>query len=71
MLETCKDMETCLRMDGLIKCSIVPPEAVSSGPPIQMQQKAHVFSLCRICILTASGEECVHTADEERALTGT
>ena len=22
----CKDKETCLRMDGLIKCSIVPPE---------------------------------------------
>jgi len=36
-----------------------------------MQQKAHVFSLCRICILTASGEECVHTVDEERTLTGT
>ena len=33
--------------------------------------KAHVFFLYRICILTTSGEECVHTAEEELALTGT
>ena len=24
--DVCKDKEACLRMDGLIKCSIVPPE---------------------------------------------
>jgi len=32
--------------------------------------KSSFFFLCRICVLTASGE-CVHTADEERALTCT
>ena len=24
--DECKDTETCLRMDGLIKCTIVPPQ---------------------------------------------
>jgi len=24
--DACKDIEACLRKDGLIKCSIVPPE---------------------------------------------
>ena len=24
--DACQDIEACLRMDGLIKCSIVPPE---------------------------------------------
>jgi len=24
--DACKDIETCLRMGGLIKCSIIPPE---------------------------------------------
>ena len=32
--------------------------------------KSSFFFLCRICVLTASGE-CVHTADEKRPLTGT
>jgi len=44
MWQMCKDKEACLRMDGLKECSIVLPEAVSSGPAVQMQQKAHVFS---------------------------
>ena len=32
--DACKDIEACLCMDGLIKCSIVPPEIVS--PPFEM-----------------------------------
>jgi len=58
-------------MDGLIKCSIVPPEAVSSGPSIQMQQKVHVFSCVGHASLMPPREECVYTKDEERALTVT
>ena len=32
--DACKDIEACLRMDGLIKCSIVPPERFMTPSPL-------------------------------------
>jgi len=40
-----KDKEACLRMDGLITCSIVPPEVVSSRVPLPSQSETHVLSV--------------------------
>ena len=58
-------------MDGLIKCSIVPTEKVNLPVlPFRCNNKL-LFCLCRTCVLTASSEVCVHTRDEERALSGT
>jgi len=37
--DACKDIEACLRMEGLIKCSIVPPE--------RLYHPVLPFSLCR------------------------
>jgi len=37
--DECKDKQACLRMDGLIQCSIVPPEVVSSRAPLPSQQE--------------------------------
>jgi len=69
--DVCKDMEARLRMDGLIKCSIVPPEKLyHSVHPFRCNKKI-IFCLCRSCVLTSFITECVHTADEQWALTGT
>jgi len=68
-----KDIEACIRMDGLIKCSIVPPERLYHPVlPFRCNNKL-IFCLCRSCVLTSSfsSAECVHTLDEDRAHTGT
>jgi len=67
-----KYIEACLRMDGLIKSSIVLPEK-SYHPDLHFRcNNKLMFSLCRKCALTSSSsEECVHTPDEDRSLTGT
>jgi len=68
----CKDIEACLRMDGLIKCSIVPPEKLYH-PVLRFRcNNKRIFCLCRTCFLTSSSvHECVHTGDEDRAVTDT
>jgi len=71
MGDVCKDKEASLRMDGLIKCSIVPPEKLYHPVLPFRCNKKFMFCLCRICVLTSSTGECRHTADEERPLTGT
>jgi len=70
----CKDLEACLRMDGLIKCSIVPPERLYKSVLTFRCNKKVIFCLCRTCVLSSSSSstaECVHTRDDYRALTGT
>jgi len=65
-----RDIEACLRMEGLIKCSIVPPDKLyHSVLPYRCSNKL-MFCLCRTCVYTSSAE-CTHTEDEDRALTGT
>jgi len=66
--DDCDDIEACLRMEGLIKCSIIPP-GKSYYPilPFRCDNK-HMFCLCRTCVLTTV-EECVHARDEDRAIT--
>ena len=62
--DVCKDMEACLSMEGLIKCTIVPPEKLYHPVlPFRFNKKL-IFCLCRTCVLTSSTEECVHTTDE-------
>jgi len=68
--EACKDKEACLRMDGLIKCSIVPPERLYHPVlPFRCNKKL-LFCLCRSCVLEHNiSEQCTHTAAVERTLT--
>ena len=69
--DACKEKEACLRMENLIKCSIVPPERLYHPVlPFQANQNL-MFCLCRTCVLTSITGEYCHTTDEERALTGT
>ena len=68
--DACKGIEACLGMDGLIKSSNVPPE-MFYHPILPFRcNNILMFCLCRTCVLTSS-EECIHTRDEDRALTGT
>jgi len=69
--DECKNTETYLRMDGLIKCTIVPPQKLYHPVlPYRCNNKL-MFCLCRTCVQTSSTGECTHTEDEDRALTGT
>jgi hypothetical protein len=69
--DACKDKEACLGKEGLITCTIVPPERLyHTVLPFRANQKL-MFSLCRTCVLTSNTEQCCHKTDEERTLTGT
>jgi len=35
--DACANKEACLKMDGLIKCTIVPPKKLLPSPPIYME----------------------------------
>jgi len=50
--DACKDIEACLRMDGLIKCSIVPPERLYHPVLPFRRNKKLMFCLCRTCVFT-------------------
>jgi len=67
----CKDVEACLRMDGLIKCIIIPPQKLYL-PDLPYRCNNNLMTcLCRTCVQTCSTGECKDTEDEDRALTGT
>jgi len=66
----CKDKEACLFIDGLIKCSIVPPQRLYH-PVLTFGCNKLMFCLCRSYVRTAASGECEGTEDEDRALTGT
>ena len=70
--DACKAKEACLSVDGLIKCSIVPPQGMNQpGLPFRCKKKL-IFCLCRSCALTSASGECEHNeGEEERALTST
>ena len=65
--DACRDIESCLRMEGLIKSSIVPPDKLYHPVlPYRCINKL-MFCLCRTCVDTSSAE-CTHTENEDRAL---
>ena len=68
--DACKDKEDCLRMESLIKFTIVPPEIVSSRFALPCQSETHVHTLPNICP-KSNTEQCCHKTDDERAVTGT
>ena len=69
--DACKDTVACLRMEGLILCTIVPPQKLYHPVlPFRCNKKL-MFCLCRTCVQTSCTGECPHTEDAERALTGT
>ena len=47
----CADKESCLKMDGLIKCTIVPPKDIYHPVLPFRHNKKLLFCLCRSCVL--------------------
>jgi len=71
MGDACKDNEACLRMDGPIKCSIVPPQMLyQSAVPFRCNKKL-MMCFCISCLLNPASGETEHTEDDKRAMTGT
>ena len=68
--DACKDEKACLHLEGLIKCSIVPPIKLYR-PVLPYRRNKLLFCLCRPCVFERNiSSECKHRRDE-RALTGT
>ena len=72
MGDTCKDVEACLKMEGLIRCTDVPPKSLNHPVLPYRCNKKLLFCLCRTCVHEQNmRDECPHHADAERALEGT
>jgi len=49
--DVCADIKTCLKMEGLIKCKIVPPKDLyHTVLPLRCDKKL-LFCLCRSCVI--------------------
>ena len=70
--DACKNKEACLQMEGLIKCSIIPPMNLYQ-PVLPYRSKNNLlFCLCRSCVFERNiFGECKHRKDYEIALTET
>ena len=65
--DACRNVEVCLRMEGLIKCPIVPTDKLYHPVlPYRCKNKL-MFCLCGTCVHTPSAE-CTHTEDENEFL---
>jgi hypothetical protein len=60
--DACADIEACLKMEGLMKCKIVPPTNLSPRPTIQIQETV-ILPVPNMCTR--------HRSDAERCLEGT
>ena len=72
MGDTCRNVDACLKMDGLIRCTVVPPKRLFHPVLPYRYKKKLLFCLCRSCVHEQNMcEECHHHADAERAIEGT
>ena len=61
--DTCADIEACLKMEGLMKCKIVPPKDLYHPVLPYRWDKKLLFCLCRTCV--HEHRECRHLSDVE------
>jgi len=70
--DACADIEACLKMEGLMKCKIVPPTNLYHPVLTYKYDKKLLFCLCRTCVQEHNAKsECRHRSDAERCLEGT
>lgn len=56
------------RVEGLVKCTILPPrDLLHPVLPIRSDKKL-VFSLCRLCCHSKMQTDCPHDKDSDREL---
>ena len=72
MGDTCKNIKDCLHLEGLIKCTVVPPtELYHPVLPFRCNKKL-LLCLCRKCVLEQNTRgECQYFSDVESAISGT
>ena len=69
--DTWKDVEACLKMEGLIRCMVVPPKSLYHPVLLYRCNKKLLFCLCRSFVhVQDMREECPHHTDVERTLEG-
>jgi hypothetical protein len=70
--DACSDIDAMMRMDGLIKCRILPPKRLYHPVlPFRCNSKL-LFCLCRTFAVRRNFDgECEHVSVEDRALVGT
>jgi len=70
--DTCADIEACLKMEGLMKCKIVPPPNLYHTILPYRYERKLLFCLCRTCVQEHNAtSECQYHSDAERCLEGT
>ena len=70
--DACADIEACLKMEGLMKCKIVPPKDLYHPVLPYRCDKNLLFCLCRTCVPEHNAKsECRHLSDVERCLEAT
>jgi len=69
--DTCKDIRACRQMEGLIKCTIVPPtDLYHPVLPFRCNKKL-LNCLCRTCAFEQNTRgPCQHLSDNESAISG-
>ena len=70
--DTSKNVDACLRMEGLIKCTVVPPKDLFHPVLPYRWNKKLLFCLCRSCVEEQNMRgQCQHFSDAERVISGT
>ena len=68
----CKRIDTCLQMEGLIKCTVVPPKDLYHPVLTYRWKKKLLFCLCRTCVEENNMRgQCHHVTDAEGTISGT
>ena len=69
MGDTCKNIEACLQIEGLMYCTVLAPKKLFHPVlPFRCNKKL-LFCLCRTCVMEQNMRgECQHFSDAERAL---
>ena len=69
--DTCADIEACLKMEGLMKCKIVPTKDLYHPVLPYRWDKKLLFCLATRVLEHNAKRECQHLSDAERCLEGT
>jgi hypothetical protein len=70
--DACAEKDSCVKMEGLMKCTIVPPKDLFHPVLPFRYKKKLLFCLCKSRVIEQNTTgECQHFSDAERCLDGT
>jgi hypothetical protein len=63
--DSCTDVDVCFKLEGLIKCTVVPPNDLYHPVLPYRNNKKLYFCLCRTCLHEQNrGMDCYHGTDD-------